>query len=117
MHPRTSARCIFHNCSSINNNKREEKNRAIFYAFGDCGYTNYDEFYIDHGNIVISYLDIDIKGSVYKNSSTKTPVNSVRVVTCVDNTPVVTARGKREEATKGDTVTVLGARPIHRRHS
>jgi hypothetical protein len=30
---------------------------------------------------MIGYLDIDIKNTVYNNS--RTPVNSVRVVTCV----------------------------------
>jgi hypothetical protein len=64
---------------------------------------------------MIGYLDIDIKGNVYNNSSATTPVNSVCIVTCVDNTPIVTARRKREEAPEGDAVTVVGARPIHQR--
>jgi uncharacterized protein YunC (DUF1805 family) len=47
-------------------------------AFGDCGYTDYDKYYIDHdyhdhGYIMIGYLDIDIKGSVYSKSSATTP--------------------------------------------
>ena len=65
-----------------------------------CGYTDYDEYYIDHdyldcGYIMIGYLDIDIKGNVYSNSSATIPVNSVRVVTCVHATPAATAGGKR----------------------
>jgi DhnA family fructose-bisphosphate aldolase class Ia len=66
---------------------------------------------------MIGYLDIDNKGDVYNNSSVTTPINSFRVVTCVDNTPVVTAGGKREEAPERDAVTILGARPIHQRRS
>jgi hypothetical protein len=117
MHPLTSARCLFHNCSSVNNNKREEENLCNFFcAFGDCGYTDYDEYYIDHyhdhGYIMIGSLDIDIKGNFYNNSSTTTPVNSIRVVNSVHDTPAMTAGGKREEAPEGDVVTVLGARPI-----
>jgi hypothetical protein len=46
---------------------------------------------------MIGYLNIDNKGNVYNNSSATTPVNSVRVVTCIGNTPVVTAGGKRED--------------------
>jgi hypothetical protein len=84
----------------------------------DCGYTDYDEYYIDHeyhdqGYIMIGYLNINIKGNVYNNSSAATPVNSVCIVTCIDNTPVMTAGGKREEAPEGDAVTVLGSIPIH----
>ncbi|KAK1565991.1 hypothetical protein QYE76_007788, partial [Lolium multiflorum] len=51
----------------------------IFCASGDCGYTDYNEYYInhdDHGYITIGYLDIDIKGNVYSNSSAITSVNS-----------------------------------------
>jgi hypothetical protein len=66
---------------------------------------------------MISYLDINNKGNVYNNSSATTPVNSIRVVTCIDNTPVVTAGGKREKTPEQDAVTVLGARPIHQRCS
>jgi hypothetical protein len=98
--------------------KKRRKNHAFFCAFGDCGYNDYDEYYIDHdyhdhGYIMIGYFDIDIKGNIYSNSSATTPINSVRVVTCVDNTPIVTAGGKKKEAPEGDAVTVLGARPIH----
>jgi hypothetical protein len=98
--------------------KEKKKPRNLFCAFGDCGYTDYDEYYIDHDYhdhdyIMIGYLYIDIKGNVYNYSSAITPVNSVCVVTCV----VVTARRKREEAPDGDAVTVLGARPIYQRRS
>jgi hypothetical protein len=89
-------------------------------AFNDCGYTNYNEYYINHDYhdyIMIGYLDIDIKGNVYSNSSATTPNNSVRVITCIDNTPIVTTGGKREDAPEEDAVTVLGARPIHERRS
>ena len=48
---------------------------------------------------MFGYLDIDIKRNVYGNSSATTPVNSIRVVTCVHTTPAVTAGGKR-----GDTI-------------
>ena len=46
---------------------------------------------------MIGYLDIDINGYVYNNSSATTPVNSVRVVTSVHATPAVTAGGNRGE--------------------
>ena len=74
-----------------------------------------DHGYIDHGYItMIGYLDIDINGYVYSNSSATTPVNSVRLVTCVHDTPAVTAGGNRGEGRKapeGDAVTALGADP------
>jgi hypothetical protein len=113
MHPLTSARCLFHNCSSVNNKREEKKSWNFFCAFADCDYTDYHEYYMDHnyndhGYIMIGYLYIDIKGNAYNNSSATTPVNIVCVVTCVDNTLVVTAGGKREEAPEGDAVTVLG---------
>jgi hypothetical protein len=42
---------------------------------------------------MIGYLDIDIKNNIYNNS--KTPVNNVRVVTCVLTTLAVTAEERR----------------------
>jgi hypothetical protein len=48
------------------------------------GYKDHDN--LDHDYIMIGYLDIDIKNTVYINS--RTPVNSVRVVTCVHATPL-----------------------------
>jgi hypothetical protein len=51
---------------------------------------------------MISYLDIDIKNTVYSNS--RTPVHSVCVVTCVHATPAVTAGGKRGETGKAPEV-------------
>jgi uncharacterized protein YunC (DUF1805 family) len=71
------------------------------------GYNDYDN--LDHGYIMIGYLDIDIKNTVYSNS--RTPVNSVRVVTCVHATPAVTAGGKRGETRKAPEV------PTHQRRS
>ena len=46
-----------------------------------CGYTDYDEYYIDHdylhhAYITIGYLDIDIKGNIYSNTSATTPVKA-----------------------------------------
>jgi hypothetical protein len=70
------------------------------------GYNDYDN--LDHGYI-IGYLDIDIKNTVYSNS--RTPVNSVCVVTCVHATPAVTAGGKRGETGKALEV------PTHQRRS
>jgi hypothetical protein len=58
---------------------------------------------------MIDYLDIDIKNTVYNNS--RTPVNSVHVVTCVHATPTVTAGGKRGETEKAPEV------PTHQRRS
>jgi uncharacterized protein YunC (DUF1805 family) len=55
------------------------------------GYNDHDN--LDHGYIMIGYLDIDIKNTVYGNS--RTPVNNVHVVTCVHATLAVTAGGKR----------------------
>jgi uncharacterized protein YunC (DUF1805 family) len=64
------------------------------------GYNNHDN--LDHGYIMIGYLNIDIKNTVYNNS--RTPVNSVRVVTYVHATPAVTAGGKRGEIRKAPKV-------------
>jgi hypothetical protein len=58
---------------------------------------------------MIGYLDIDIKNTVYNNS--RTPVNSVRVVTCIHATSAVTAGGKRGETGKAPEV------PTHQRRS
>ena len=63
---------------------------------------------------MIGYLNIDINGYVYSNSSATTPVNSIRLVTCVHDTPAVTAGGNREEtrkASEGDAVTAPGVDP------
>jgi hypothetical protein len=46
------------------------------------GYNDYDN--LDHGYIMIGYLDIDIKNTVYINSTT--PVNSIHIVICVHAT-------------------------------
>ena len=74
-----------------------------------------DHDYLDHGYItMIGYLDIDINGYVYSNSSATTPVNNVRVLTSVHATPDVTAGGNKGEtrkASEGDAVTALGADP------
>jgi hypothetical protein len=67
----------------------------------------------DHSYIIISYLDIDNKHNVYRNSSAITPVNNVRIINIVHDIPDVTAGGKREEALEGDAITVLDARTIH----
>ena len=109
-HPLTSARCIVHVCSSV---------IAHFFAPPAlCGFIIHDDHtidhdYLDHGYItMIGYLDIN--GYVYSNSSATTPVNSVRLVTCVHDTPAVTAGGNRGEGRKapeGDAVTALGADP------
>ena len=83
-----------------------------------CGFIIHDDHiidrdYLDHGYItMIGYLDIN--GYVYCNSSATTPVNSVRLVTCIHDTPVVTAGGNRGEGRKapeGNTVTTLTADP------
>jgi hypothetical protein len=51
MHPLTSARCLFHECSSVKKHY-------------DYGYTDYDEYYIDHVYLdhryITGYLDINI---------------------------------------------------------
>jgi hypothetical protein len=71
------------------------------------GYNDYDN--LDHSYIIISYLDINIKNTVYSNS--RTPINSVHIVTCVHTTPAVTAGGKRGETGKAPEV------PTHHRRS
>jgi hypothetical protein len=71
------------------------------------GYNDHDN--LDHGYIMIGYLDIDIKNTVYCNS--RTLVNSVRVVTCVHATPAMTAGGKKGETWKPPEV------PTHQRRS
>ncbi|KAE8810456.1 Metal transporter Nramp2 [Hordeum vulgare] len=63
---------------------------------------------------MIGYLDIDINGYVYNNSSATTPVNNVCIVTSVHATPAVTAGGNKGEgrkASEGDAVTALYADP------
>jgi hypothetical protein len=71
------------------------------------GYNDYDN--LDHDYIMTGYLDIDIKNNVYNNS--RTPVNSVCIVTCVHATPAMTARGERGETRKAPEVLT------HQRHS
>jgi hypothetical protein len=58
---------------------------------------------------MIGYLDIDIKNTVYNNL--RIPVHSVRVITCVLATPVVTTGGKRGKTRKAPEV------PTHQRRS
>jgi hypothetical protein len=53
------------------------------------GYNDHDN--LDHGYIMIGYLDIDSKNTIYSNS--RTLVNSVRVITCIHATP---AEGREE---------------------
>jgi uncharacterized protein YunC (DUF1805 family) len=65
------------------------------------GYNDHTILY--HGYIMIGYLDIDIKNTVYSNS--RTPVNTVRGVTCVHITPAVTAEEKRGETEKAPEVS------------
>jgi uncharacterized protein YunC (DUF1805 family) len=60
------------------------------------GYNDHDN--LDHGYIMIGYLHIDIKNTIYSNS--RTPINSVRVVICLHATPTVTAGGKSGETGK-----------------
>jgi uncharacterized protein YunC (DUF1805 family) len=71
------------------------------------GYTDHDN--LDHGYIMIGYLDIDIKNTVYSNS--RTLVHNVRVITCVHATPIVTAGEKRGDTGKAPEV------PTHQRRS
>ena len=72
-----------------------------------CGFIIHDDHtidhdYLDHGYIImIGYLDINCY--VYNNSSATTSVNSVRLVTCVHDTPAVTAGGNRGEDREGAT--------------
>jgi uncharacterized protein YunC (DUF1805 family) len=76
---------------------------------GLYGYNDHDHDNLDHSYIMIGYLDIDIKNTVYNNS--RTLVNSVRIVTCVHATPAVTAGMKRGETGKAQEV------PTHQRRS
>jgi hypothetical protein len=70
------------------------------------GYNDHDN--LDHGYIMIGYLNIDIKNTIYNNS--RTPVNSVRIITCIHATLAVTA-GEKREAGKAPEV------PTHQRRS
>jgi hypothetical protein len=63
-------------------------------------YSYNDHDNLDHGYIMIGYLDI--KNTVYSNS--RTPVHNVRIVTCDHATPAVTAGGKRGETRKAPEV-------------
>ena len=85
-----------------------------------CGFIIHDKYTIDHDYIdqgyitMISYLDIDINGLVYSNTSATTLVNSVRVVTSVHASPAVTVGGNRGETRKepeGDAVAAPGVDP------
>ncbi|EMS56665.1 Metal transporter Nramp2 [Triticum urartu] len=80
-----------------------------------CGIIIHDDYTIDHDlNTMISYLNIDINGYVYINSSATTLVNIIRVITSVHATPAVTAggiEGRHERHQKVDAVTVLGVDP------
>ena len=102
--------------------RRIQENPRNFLRLRRFGYI--DHYYHDHG-----YLDIDNKGYVYSNSSATTPVNSVRVVTCVPDTPAVTAGGKRgetirdtvddggeKEATEAQDFKSSRKRPLHSRY-
>jgi hypothetical protein len=71
------------------------------------GYNDHDN--LDHGYIMIGYLDINIKNTIYSNS--RTPVHSVRVIICVHTTLAVTTGGKRGETRKAPEV------PTHQRRS
>jgi hypothetical protein len=81
-----------------------------FCAFSSSGYKDHNNF--DYDYIMTDYVDlnIDIKNKVNHNS--RTPVNSVCVITCVYTTPAMNEGVKREEAPKGEKVTALGARPV-----
>jgi hypothetical protein len=50
--------------------------------------------------MMIGYLDIDNKGNVYNNSSAITPLNSIRVINSVHDTPAVTAGGREKRHQK-----------------
>jgi uncharacterized protein YunC (DUF1805 family) len=78
-----------------------------FFCLRLYSYNDHDN--LDHGYIMTGYLDINIKNNVYNNS--RTPVNSVCIITCVDATPAVTAGGKRGDTGKAPEV------PIHHRRS
>ncbi|XP_044431428.1 proline-rich receptor-like protein kinase PERK8 [Triticum aestivum] len=60
-----------------------------------CGFIIHGDYTIDQDNLhhgystMIGYLDININGLVYNNSSATIPVNSVRVVTSVHATPAL----------------------------
>ena len=106
--------------SKVHRPRLQLRHSAFFAPPALCGFIIHDDHtidhdYIDHGYItMIGYLDIDIRGCVYNNSSATTPVNSVRLVSCVHDTPAVTAggnRGEGEKAPEGDVVTALGADP------
>lgn len=108
------------NIHKVHRPRLQLRHSAFFYASGFVRLhhprrSHIDHVYLDHGYItMIGYLDIDINGLVYNNSSAKTPVNSVRVVTSVHATLVVTAGGNRgdtRKAPKGDAVTALGVDP------
>jgi uncharacterized protein YunC (DUF1805 family) len=71
------------------------------------GYNDHDN--LDHGYIMIGYLDIDIKNTIYSNS--KTLIHSVCDVTCIHATLDVTAGGKRGETGKAPEV------PTHQKSS
>jgi hypothetical protein len=71
------------------------------------GYNDHDNF--NQGYIMIGYLDINIKYIIY--STSRTPVNSVCIVTCVHATPAVTTGGKKGEIGEAPEV------PTHQRRS
>jgi hypothetical protein len=72
----------------------------IAHFFCAYGYNNHDN--LDHGYIMTGYIDINAKNNDYDNS--RTPINSVYIVTCVHATPTVTAGGKIGETGKAPEV-------------
>ena len=76
-----------------------KKIRAIFCTSSTGGHTTYDDYdidhtHLDHGYITLDYLDININDYLYSYTSATTTVTSVRIITCVHNTPVVAEGGK-----------------------
>lgn len=71
--------------------------------------------YLDHDYIImICYLDININGLVYNNSSATTAVKTICGVASVHAIPVVNVGGNRGEtrnAPEGDTTIALDADP------
>jgi hypothetical protein len=64
-------------------------------------------------DVMIGYLDIDINGNVYSNSSATTLVNNVSVVTCVHNTTFRDCGREDRRYIEREAVIVLGTVPVH----
>jgi hypothetical protein len=89
-----SRRCKTSKKNAAPSNRRRRKKPRNFCASGECGYTTYDKYiidhdYLDHGYIIFGYLDNDI----------------TTMSTSIHDTRIVTAGGKRRHQKEAPMIT------------